>query len=417
VQYPDLGARFMRYAAINTQSREGVDTTPSTECQFELARVLRDELLELGAADVSLDEQYCYVYGTIPAAAGCEDAPVLGLMAHMDIVDDVPGPEVRPRRVPNYDGGDIVLNEDLGIVTRADDFPVLKAQAGHDLIVCDGTTVLGGDDKAGVAAIMDVAEKLLTEPGHRHGKIIVCFTPDEEVGNGPLNLDYDRFRCDYAYTVDGNEVSTIEYENFNAAALHLTVHGRNTHPGYAKGLMKNALTLFTEFNAMLPPKEVPECTEGYEGFYHIIHASGTPEEAEADYIIRDFDMDSFQARKQYVTDCVAKLNEQYGAGTFEANLRDQYYNMKEKIEPVYHLVENAMDAMRAEGLEPQAKPIRGGTDGCQISYKGIPCPNLGTGAYLCHSRHEFVNVDEMKTNVCILLRILASYVGKRDCQL
>ena len=422
-----LAARFARYAAIGTQSEEGHTETPSTACQRELAQLLTRELAEMGAAEVFYDEKHCYVYATLPtnlppaspeALAACPDAaakrrenlaPVLGLVAHMDTSDAVPSNVVRPRVIESYDGGDILLNEEKQIVTRASQTPDLQAQRGKMLVVCDGTSVLGGDDKAGIVQIMETFAFYLAHPEFPHPTVRLMFTPDEEVGNGTAYCDRARFAVDYAYTCDGGAVGKLEYENFNAASALLTIYGQNTHPGSAKGVMQNALLYGMEFHCLLPERETPFYTEGYEGFFHLERMEGTPERARLEYIIRDHDRARFERRKSLFAAAVRTMQERYGEKTFAAAVEDSYYNMAEIIRPQFHLVENAAAAMRAVGVEPRISPIRGGTDGCRLSYDGIPCPNLGTGAYHFHSRHEYVCVDEMALAVRILVRIVGRY--------
>ncbi|MDO4285406.1 MAG: peptidase T [Eubacteriales bacterium] len=424
-----LAERFMRYAAIGTQSQEGHTETPSTECQRELARLLAQELTEMGASEVFYDERYCYVYATLPsnlppvspeqltalpdsAAKRRENpAPIIGLVAHMDTSDAVSSNVVHPRLIEVYDGNDIVLNEEKGIVTKVSQTPDLTGQKGKMLVTSDGTSVLGADDKAGVTAIMEVFAFYLAHPEYPHGTVRLMFTPDEEVGNGTACYDRSRFAVDYAYTCDGGAVCELEYENFNAAGAILTIHGQNTHPGSAKGVMKNALLYGMEFHRLLPERETPFYTEGYEGFFHLERIEGTPEEAVLEYIIRDHDRNRFAQRKELFAAALRTMQERYGEETFTCVLKDSYYNMAEKILPQRHLIDNSVAAMRAVGVEPRIAPIRGGTDGCRLSFDGIPCPNLGTGAYHYHSRYEYVCVDEMALAVRILARILGRYAG------
>ena len=394
--------RFLHYVSFDTTSDEACPQCPSSDRQWVLARELEKEMKALGLQGVRLDD-HCYLYGFIPANA--EHAPAIGLIAHMDTVDAVPGSPIHPR-VLHYQGGDVRLNEDKGIVMKAKDFPSLSAQVGKDLIVTDGTTLLGADDKAGVAEIMTLCEYVLTHPEFKHGKICVGFTPDEEIGRGADLFDVQGFGADFAYTVDGGKADEIEYENFNAASARVLVHGFSIHPGSAKNKMRNALRLAIEFNAMLPPSEIPECTEGYEGFYHLNHIHGEEQEAELRYIIRDHDRDRFEQRKASMEKIAAYLNGKYGENTFELILRDSYYNMKEKVQEKPEVIERALYALKACGLSPACVPIRGGTDGARLSFMGLVCPNLGTGGYNCHGIFEYACVQEMETMVDVLKKIV-----------
>lgn len=425
----ETAERFIRYASVFTQSREGVPDTPSTPCQRDLAKLLYDELIEMGAADIYYDEDKCYVYATLPsnltlseeqeeklrarsdtAKKGREDlAPIIGLVAHMDTSDAVDASAVHPRLVREYDGGRITLNEEAGIFLDPAEYPDLKDHTGKALIVTDGTSVLGGDDKAGVTQIMEVFSFFLRHPEIPHGTVRLMFTPDEEVGNGTLCMDPSHFAVDYAYTVDGSRVGDLEYENFNAASCHLDIRGLSTHPGDAKGVMKNAVLIAMEFNSLLPEKETPYYTTGYEGFYHLDEIRGTCDAASLDYIIRDHDRAKFEEKKKTVEEICRRLNEKYGEGTITPRIEDSYYNMAEKIRPHMHLIEVASAAISSVGITPVTVPIRGGTDGARLSWTGIPCPNLGTGAYHYHSRYEYVCVEEMETGAEILLRILNKY--------
>ncbi len=394
--------RFLHYVSFDTTSDEACPQCPSSDRQWVLARELEKEMKALGLQGVRLDD-HCYLYGFIPANA--EHAPAIGLIAHMDTVDAVPGSPIHPR-VLHYQGGDVRLNEDKGIVMKAKDFPSLSAQVGKDLIVTDGTTLLGADDKAGVAEIMTLCEYVLTHPEFKHGKICVGFTPDEEIGRGADLFDVQGFGADFAYTVDGGKADEIEYENFNAASARVLVHGFSIHPGSAKNKMRNALRLAIEFNAMLPPSEIPECTEGYEGFYHLNHIHGEEQEAELRYIIRDHDRDRFEQRKASMEKIAAYLNGKYGENTFELILRDSYYNMKEKVQEKPEVIDRALYALKACGLSPACVPIRGGTDGARLSFMGLVCPNLGTGGYNCHGIFEYACVQEMETMVDVLKKIV-----------
>ena len=394
--------RFLHYVSFDTTSDEACPQCPSSDRQWVLARELEKEMKALGLQGVRLDD-HCYLYGFIPANA--EHAPAIGLIAHMDTVDAVPGSPIHPR-VLRYQGGDVRLNEEKGIVMKAKDFPSLSAQVGKDLIVTDGTTLLGADDKAGVAEIMTLCEYVLTHPEFKHGKICVGFTPDEEIGRGADLFDVQGFGADFAYTVDGGKADEIEYENFNAASARVLVHGFSIHPGSAKNKMRNALRLAIEFNAMLPPSEIPECTEGYEGFYHLNHLHGEEQEAELRYIIRDHDRDRFEQRKASMEKIAAYLNGKYGENTFELILRDSYYNMKEKVQEKPEVIDRALYALKACGLSPACVPIRGGTDGARLSFMGLVCPNLGTGGYNCHGIFEYACVQEMETMVDVLKKIV-----------
>lgn len=400
---------FLQYARIDTQSDENTGTTPSTQKQRVLAELLARQLNEMGAEEVVYDEAYGYVYASIPATSECEKAPVLGLIAHMDTSPAVTGENVKPRIVESYDGGDIVLNEVEGIVLKVSDFPEIKRLVGQDLIVTDGTTLLGADDKAGIAEIMAAAEYLLTHPEIQHGKLRIGFTPDEEIGEGADHFDVKLFGADYAYTVDGSELGELEDETFNAASGKLTVHGRSVHPGSAKGKMVNAILLAQEFQSMLPVFENPMYTEGREGFFHLDSISGNVEETVAEYIIRDHDRTSFEAKKSLFLSCADFLNRKYGEGTVTAEVKDSYYNMKEALASHTHLMENAANILRELGVEPRVNPIRGGTDGARLSYMGLPCPNLCTGGANFHSRFEYACVQSMEKVTELLIRLAERY--------
>lgn len=401
---------FLQYVQIDTQSEDSAETTPSTMKQHNLAKVLAGQLADMGAQEITYDREHCYIYASIPAAKGCENAPVLGFIAHMDTSPAVSGADVKPRIVRNYDGGDIVLHPEKNIVTKVKDFPGLSRHKGQDLIVTDGTTLLGADDKAGVAAIMAMAEELLQNPDIPHGKIRIGFTPDEEVGAGTDHFDVKLFGADFAYTVDGGAVGELEYENFNAAGAKVFVQGRSVHPGSAKNTMKNAILILQEFQSLLPVGENPVYTDGYEGFYHLDCINGTVESATGDYIIRDHDREKFEQKKRYFLSAGAFLNEKYGEGTVEITLKDSYYNMREIIEQNIHLIRNAQTAMEEMGITPVTLPIRGGTDGARLSFMGLPCPNLGTGGYSMHSRHEYACVQSMEQNVKLLIQIAEKFV-------
>ncbi|MDE7324861.1 MAG: peptidase T [Lachnospiraceae bacterium] len=400
--------RFLEYVAMDTQSCEDVEAVPSTQKQWRLAERLVEELKQMGAMDVHTGE-HCYVYATIPATCK-EKVPVIGFIAHMDTATAMSGRDVKAR-VVSYHGGDIVLNEELHIVMRAEQFPALVDEIGKDLIVTDGTTLLGADDKAGIAEIMTMAEYLLSNPQISHGEIKIGFTPDEEVGRGVDFFDVQGFGADGAYTVDGGAVGELEYENFNAAGAKVKIHGTSIHPGSAKGQMKNALLIGMELEGMLPQEQKPAYTEGYEGFFHLDGMEGSVEEAGMVYIIRDHDRAKFEQKKQLFTRVVDFLNAKYGEGTVALSLKDSYYNMKEKLADHMELVENAKAAMEKLGIVPLVHPIRGGTDGAGLSYMGLPCPNLCTGGYNCHGKFEYISVQDME-KVVELLVCLACNVKK-----
>ena len=415
--------RFLNYVSYDTESDEASESCPSTAKQLILAEQLRQELIEMGAADVRVSE-FGYVFARIPstmdeasanAGGGAQMAdsadgaagrtPVLGFIAHMDTSPALTGANVKPRIVQDYDGGDIVLNEEKQIVMKVTDFSFLPGLKGEDLIVTDGTTLLGADDKAGIAEIMTMAEHFLTHPKIKHGEICIGFTPDEEIGRGADRFNVADFGADIAYTVDGGALGELEYENFNAASGKVTIHGASIHPGSAKLKMKNALLIGMEFQSLLPTFENPMYTEGYEGFYHLDGMSGGVEEAKMEYIIRDHDRTKFEEKKCFFADAAAFLNRKYGEGTVVCEIKDSYYNMKEKIEPCMYLVDTAEAAMRACGVEPVVVPIRGGTDGARLSYMGLPCPNLCTGGYNYHGKYEFIPAGSLEKTTEILVEI------------
>lgn len=400
---------FLRYVKVDTQSADESETTPSTLKQHELAQMLVDELDTMGAEEITYDKEHCYVYASIPATKGCENAPVLGFIAHMDTSPAVTDTNVKPRIVEKYDGKDIVLNETQNIVMKVADFPELQKYIGQDLIVTDGTTLLGADDKAGVAEIMAMAEFFLKHPECPHGKIRVGFTPDEEVGRGADYFDVEFFGADFAYTVDGGMLGELEYENFNAAGAKLTVYGRSVHPGSAKGKMRNAILIAQEFQSMLPVFQNPMYTEKYEGFFHLDSIHGDVEEVVADYIIRDHDKALFEQKKEQFMQVADFLNGKYGEGTVVVDMSDSYYNMREILEPHMHLIENAAEAMKGLGIEPIVSPIRGGTDGARLSFMGLPCPNLCTGGENFHGRYEFACVQSMQKVTELLVLIAGKY--------
>lgn len=400
--------RLIRYAAVHTASDEQGENTPSTSRQFDLAGLLAEELAALGAQDVFTDE-HCYVYARIPAAPGYENRPCVGFLAHLDTAPDFCGENVRPRVIENYDGGEVPLG-DSGRVLSPTEFPHLRRMTGKTLIVTDGTTLLGADDKAGAAEIVTMAERLLAG-GMPHGPIAVAFCPDEEIGHGAELLDLDRFGAVLAYTVDGGAPGEIEYENFNAAAARVEVRGFNVHPGAAKDVMVNAALVAAEFNAMLPSGDTPRTTQGYEGFYHLTHMEGTVEQASLDYIIRDHDAGTFEARKKLMLHNAELLNSRYGAGTVTVTLREQYRNMLEMVRPHFEVVQKAMDAGEACGTPLKAAPIRGGTDGAQLSYRGLPCPNLSTGSYGHHGPYEHAVAEEMDECTDLLVEIVRQFAA------
>ena len=393
--------RFLKYVSYPTTSDENNEKCPSTEGQRVLANALCEELTELGLNDARVDENG-YVYASIPA--NLEGMPSIGFIAHMDTASDAPGENIRARMI-DYQGGDIVLNEEQGIVLKISDYPYVDDLAGQRLIVTDGTTLLGADDKAGVAEIVSAVEKILNSD-IKHGKICIGFTPDEEIGRGADLFDVEGFGADYAYTLDGGGLGEIEYENFNAASAIVKVHGRAIHPGSAKDKMINAARISCEFDSMLTPDEIPEKTEGYEGFHHLLSIEGETEESVSKYIIRDHSKEKFLAIKAEFESVAAALNERYGEGTVELILRDSYYNMKEILEDKMFVVERATSAMERLGMKPVAVPIRGGTDGARLSFMGLPCPNLPTGGGNFHSRFEYVSVDAMKKVVDLVIEIV-----------
>lgn len=399
--------RFLRYIAMDTQSDENSGTYPSTEKQKALLRLLREELEALGLADAAMDE-YGYVTATLPARGAKASAPVLGLLAHVDTSPDCSGADVRPRTLL-YEGGDIVLNAEAGVVMRTQEFPELACYKGKHLIVTDGTTLLGADDKAGVAEIMQLLQMLREDPELSHPTLRIAFTPDEEVGRGTEHFDVPAFGADFAYTVDGGALGELEYENFNAAGAQITVHGRNIHPGSAKGKMRNACLIAAEFTQLPPCGQRPELTENYEGFFHLTDMRGDVEQAQLHYIVRDHDRASFERKKELLHKSAAFLNEKYGEGTVSLTVTDSYYNMKEKLLPHMHLIENARAAMAGNGVEARIRPIRGGTDGARLSFCGLPCPNLCTGGMNFHGRYEYICIEDMRAVTNILCSLVQKY--------
>ncbi len=400
---------FLQYVQIDTQSEDESSTTPSTLKQHDLAKILVSQLEELGALEITYDIEHCYVYATIPASKGWEKAPVLGYIAHMDTSPAVSGEAVKPLLIENYDGKDIVLNKEKNVISRVADFPSLSRYVGQDLIVTDGTTLLGADDKAGVAEIMAMAAEMLENQALQHGKIRIAFTPDEEIGAGTDYFDVELFGADFAYTVDGGAVGELEYENFNAAGAKVKVQGKSVHPGDAKDKMINAILVLQEFQSLLPANQNPMYTEMYEGFYHLDRINGNVEEAVGDYIIRDHDKEKFEAKKELFIKVGDFLNAKYGEGTVTIDMKDSYYNMREIIEENLFLIDRAKEAMLELGIHPVTVPIRGGTDGARLSFMGLPCPNLGTGGHNFHGKYEYACVQSMEKNVELLLKLAEKY--------
>lgn len=396
--------RLIRYAGIDTQSDENSDSCPSTAGQLELAGILKKEMEEMGLEEVSLDENG-YLMATLPSNTD-KELPVLGLIAHMDTSPDMSGKNVKPRIVKNYDGEDIILDEKNNIVLSPSDFPELKRYTGQELLTTDGNTLLGSDDKAGIAEILTALEYLIAHPEYEHGKVRIGFTPDEEIARGADRFDTKAFGAGFAYTVDGGEEGELEYENFNAAMAVIEIAGRNVHPGTAKNQMINSIQLAWEFNSMLPEEARPEHTEKYEGFFHLIDIKGDVESSHIRYLVRDHDMAKFTEKKNMLEDIAGAMNKKYGSGRVKLSIKDQYYNMREKIEDHYHIVELAEKAMKQAGVEPLVKPIRGGTDGSRLSYMGLPCPNIFTGGHNFHGRHEYIPVKSMLKAVDTIINII-----------
>ena len=398
----ELKERFLKYVAINTRSDENSETFPSTAVQWDLLNALVEEMKLLGLQDVTIDK-YGYAMGTIPATPGKENAPVIGFLAHVDTAPDMSGENVRPRIIENYDGKDIVLNNALTM--RVADFPELSRFVGHTLIHTDGTTLLGADDKAGVAEIMTAAEYLMSHPEVEHGKIRIGFTPDEEIGRGVDFFDVKAFGADFAYTMDGGYEGELEYENFNAASAKIAIQGRNVHPGYAKNKMINAIEVACELNSLVPAVQRPQFTESYEGFYHCVGFNGTVENATISYIIRDHDAELFEQKKRWMYDIVGMLNNKYGQGVLTLTLKDQYYNMRKMVEPHPQVIDNALAAMREADVEPIVRPIRGGTDGARLSFMGLPCPNIFAGGMNFHGKFEYCSLNSMEKAVKVIINL------------
>lgn len=397
--------RFINYTRFDTQSSEESTSVPTTEGQMAFAHYLKEEMIREGLSDVVLDE-LGYLYATLPSTPGMEHLPTIGFISHYDTSPDFSGKDIKARIIKEYDGSDIVLSP--GIISSTKKYPELLAHIGEDLIVTDGTTLLGADDKAGIAAIMQAMCYLRDNPAIAHGKIRIAFNPDEEIGMGAHHFNVPLFGCDWAYTIDGGDEGELEYENFNAASAKVSFTGVSVHPGYAKGKMVNALHLAMEYASMLPAEECPECTEGYEGFYHLRGMNGSCEKAQLSYIIRDHDAQRFTQRKQFMEKQASIINEKYGNGTCSITVEDQYYNMLEKVQPVMHIIDLAKESMLRAGVVPKVQPIRGGTDGAQLSFMGLPCPNLFTGAVNFHGPHEFVSVQVMEKSMMTIVNIATS---------
>jgi tripeptide aminopeptidase len=403
-----LKNRFLRYISVDTQSSEDSETTPSTAKQFDLAKIVKSEMEALGLKDISLDDK-CYLMGTLPANTD-KKVPVIGFLSHFDTSPDMSGANIKPQIIENYDGGDIKLNNELKLSPKL--FPELKEHKGHTLITTDGTTLLGADDKAGITEIMTAVEYLVKHPEIKHGTIKIGFTPDEEIGRGVDFFDVKKFGADFAYTMDGSALGELEYENFNAAKLVVKVQGRNVHPGYAKDKMINAMLVVIEFNEMLPVNMRPEFTQDYDGFYHLIKMEGSVENASLTYIVRDHDKAKFETKKTLALETAKFINTKYGEEICKAELTDQYYNMREMVEPVFHVVESAKQAMEQLGIEPRIQPIRGGTDGARLSFMGLPCPNIFAGGLNFHGKYEYVSLDVMNHAANVILKILEIYLNK-----
>ena len=398
--------RFLRYVAVDTQSDENSESQPSTGKQLVLLEMLRDELRALGL-EAELD-QWGYVMATLPSNLD-HKAPAIGFIAHVDTSPDASGKDVKAQIIRDYDGGDIELKGVPGLALRVADFPELAGYKGQTIITTDGTTLLGADDKAGVAEIMNAVEYLVEHPEVKHPEVKIGFTPDEEIGRGVVKFDVARFGADYAYTMDGGAIGELEFENFNAAAATVKIQGRNIHPGYAKGKMKNAMLIGMEFNSLLPVEQRPEYTEGYEGFYHLIGFKGSVEQAELSYILRDHDLGLYEEREETMLRCAEFINAKWGEGTASVELRHQYYNMRKEVEPHYHIIEKAVKAMEMNGIKPKIQPIRGGTDGANLSFMGLPCPNIFAGGHNFHGKMEFVPLESMEAASRVILGILEQF--------
>ena len=400
----NITERFLKYVGFTTTSDENTNLTPSTPGQMIFAQYLVEELKSIGLQEVDLDGNG-YIMATLPANTD-KNVPTIGFISHMDTSPDMSGKNVKTRIVENYDGKDILLNDEKAIVFETDKYPEILLYKGQDIIVTDGTTLLGADDKAGIAEIVTAMEYLIAHPEIKHGKIRVGFTPDEEIGQGADHFDVAKFNAEWAYTMDGGQIGELEYENFNAAGAKVIFSGLNVHPGYAKHKMKNSMRIAMQFVSMLPRSETPEHTEGYEGFYHLTNVSGTVEQTTLSYIIRDHDRDRFERRKKEMQHLVNKINAEFGENTAVLELRDQYYNMREKVEPVMHIVDLAFEAMKANDVEPLVKPIRGGTDGSRLSYEGLPCPNIFAGGHNFHGRFEYLPIQSMEKAMMVIVKIV-----------
>lgn len=398
--------RFLRYVAIDTQSDENSESQPSAAKELDLLKLLCKELNDMGV-EATLDE-YGYVMGTLPSNID-KKVPAIGFIAHVDTSPDASGANVKPQIIENYDGSDIALKGVPGLYLKPSEFPELLAHKGETIITTDGTTLLGADDKAGVAEIMNAVQYMVEHPEFKHGDIKIGFTPDEEIGRGVVKFDVKRFGADYAYTMDGGEIGELEFENFNAASAKIHIQGRNVHPGYAKDKMKNAILIGMEFNDLLPVGQRPELTEGYDGFFHIISFKGSVEEADFGYIIRDHDRKKFEEKKELIEQCVKFINVKYGEGTATLEVKDQYYNMREQVEPYYFIVEKAVKAMEMAGVKPKIQPIRGGTDGANLSFKGLPCPNIFAGGMNFHGKMEFAPIENIEKASEVVLNIIKLY--------
>ncbi len=398
--------RFLRYISIDTQSDENSESQPSTEKQLNLLKLLCDELNAMGV-EATLDK-YGYVMGAIPSNID-KKVPAIGFISHVDTSPDALGKGIKPQIIKDYNGSDIALKGVKGLHLMPEEFPELLLYKGQTLITTDGTTLLGADDKAGVAEIMNAVQYIVEHPEFKHGKICIGFTPDEEIGRGVVKFDVKKFGANYAYTIDGGEIGEIEFENFNASSAKIHIQGRNVHPGYAKNKMKNAILIASELNSMLPVEQRPEYTEGYDGFFHIISFNGTVEQADIVYIIRDHNSDKFKDKKKILENCCDFINKKYGEGTLSITLKDQYRNMREEVEPHYHIVEKAIKAMEMEGIKPKIQPIRGGTDGANLSFMGLPCPNIFAGGHNFHGKMEFIPLESMQAASKVILNIIGLF--------
>lgn len=401
----DITERFLKYVSFTTTSDENTNMTPSTPGQMIFAKYLQEELTALGLEEITLDKNG-YIMATLPANTQKPNVPVIGFISHMDTSPDASGKNIKPRIVENFDGKDIVLNEEQSVVLETEKFPEILLYKGQNIIVTDGTTLLGADDKAGIAEIVSAIEYLIQHPEIKHGKIRIGFTPDEEIGQGADHFDVKAFDAAWAYTMDGGQIGELEFENFNAASAKVTINGLNVHPGYAKHKMKNSMRIASQFIDMLPRHETPEHTEGYEGFYHLTSIEGTVEKTVLSYIIRDFNRERFEDRKKEMLHIANKINAEFGDKTAVVELRDQYYNMREKIEPVMHVVDLAFEAMKANDIEPSVKPIRGGTDGARLSFEGLPCPNIFAGGHNFHGRYEYLPIPSMEKAMKVIVSIV-----------